>query len=116
MTLTQQDIAALGFNRPKKRARHAWVSKSGKVTLSAKAWKKLVTDVWFRAQGRCENTLPSGKRCPAQANDPHHLKYRSQGGSDEISNVFAACRVCHDAKHQGKREFVPWKETETYDA
>lgn len=114
--LRAQDIAALGANRIKKRSRHGWVSKSGKITLSAKDWRHLVEDVKFRSGGRCENTLPDGTRCPRKARDPHHLQYRSQGGSDTRENVFGACEICHDLEHLKKQKFIPWTETESYDA
>lgn len=117
--LSTQDIASLGFNRPKNKGRRERVSKSGQITLSKKNWRALVQDVWFDAGGRCENTITVpglvAHRCPNKANDPHHLIFRSQGGSDTKENVFAACRFCHDAKHDEKQDFIPWNEGE-YDA
>ncbi len=40
----------------------------------------------------CEN-------CGRVAADIHHLKYRSQGGTDDISNLMALCRTCHEMAH-----------------
>ena len=31
--------------------------------------------------------------------DPHHIVYRSAGGSDDLSNLVWLCRTCHDAEH-----------------
>jgi 5-methylcytosine-specific restriction endonuclease McrA len=32
---------------------------------------------------------------------PHHLKYKSQGGGDELSNLITLCFICHRAHHDG---------------
>lgn len=32
----------------------------------------------------------------------HHIIYRSQGGSDEESNLITLCHTCHKALHEGK--------------
>jgi hypothetical protein len=32
----------------------------------------------------------------------HHIVYRSQGGSDEASNLITLCHTCHKALHNGK--------------
>ncbi len=32
----------------------------------------------------------------------HHIRYRSQGGSDEASNLTTLCHTCHTALHDGK--------------
>lgn len=39
-----------------------------------------------------------------RAVDIHHIKFRSLGGTDEISNLIALCRYCHDKAHND-REF-----------
>ena len=33
------------------------------------------------------------------ASDIHHIIFKSQGGKDEISNLVALCRECHDVAH-----------------
>jgi len=91
----------------KRYRRRGRVSKAGQITLIAREWKLLVEKVWEICGGRCEQTM--GKtRCPARATDPHHLIYRSQGGSDTIANVFGACRYHHNSEHDGKIKFVPF--------
>ena len=35
----------------------------------------------------------------APATDIHHILFKSQGGTDEIDNLVALCRDCHDAAH-----------------
>ena len=37
--------------------------------------------------------------CGATAVDIHHKQFKSQGGTDEIGNLTAMCRICHNKKH-----------------
>jgi 5-methylcytosine-specific restriction endonuclease McrA len=37
--------------------------------------------------------------CGSKAVDIHHIKYKSRGGKDEISNLIALCRYCHNKAH-----------------
>ena len=32
---------------------------------------------------------------------PHHIVFRSQGGTDDLSNLLTLCLRCHDAVHAG---------------
>ena len=34
--------------------------------------------------------------------DPHHLRFRSQGGDDTDENLLWVCRSCHDGIHNGR--------------
>ncbi len=34
----------------------------------------------------------------------HHIRFRSQGGNDEETNLCLLCKICHDARH-GIRSF-----------
>jgi hypothetical protein len=34
-----------------------------------------------------------------RAVDLHHIVYRSQGGTDDINNIVALCRDCHNLAH-----------------
>ena len=40
----------------------------------------------------CEN-------CCSKSVDIHHLKFKSLGGKDEIENLIALCRTCHEKAH-----------------
>ena len=40
----------------------------------------------------CEN-------CSSPGVDIHHLIYRSKGGSNNVENLMALCRVCHNRGH-----------------
>ena len=33
--------------------------------------------------------------------DVHHLRYRSEGGSDKVENLIGVCRHCHELFHKG---------------
>ena len=37
--------------------------------------------------------------CNAVAVDIHHIIFRSQGGKNNIDNLIALCRNCHDISH-----------------
>lgn len=37
--------------------------------------------------------------CVRPATDIHHIKYKSRGGKDEICNLMALCRDCHNLAH-----------------
>lgn len=47
-----------------------------------------------RSGGRCERC---GQR--AERLDAHHRMQRSVGGHDELHNLIAVCRACHDHIH-----------------
>ena len=49
--------------------------------------------------------------CSAQVGELHHIKFRSQGGLDEASNLITLCPSCHRRAHgtngrQIKPEFL----------
>jgi len=47
----------------------------------------------------CEQDVILCEVCGRIAVDIHHIKYRSQGGSDDVDNLIALCRKCHDLAH-----------------
>jgi len=40
--------------------------------------------------------------CGKVAVDIHHIVYRSQGGTDDIENLIALCRSCHNKAHNNE--------------
>ena len=36
------------------------------------------------------------------ASDIHHIRFRGQGGGDEIENLIGICRKCHSMAHTSK--------------
>lgn len=49
-----------------------------------------------RARTRCELC---GQRIQPGQWDAHHRRQRSVGGNDELHNMLAVCRPCHDRIH-----------------
>lgn len=37
----------------------------------------------------------------------HHIKYRSEGGGHEISNLITLCLYCHEQAHSDKKRWKP---------
>lgn len=37
---------------------------------------------------------------------PHHLRYKSHGGPDELNNLITLCWQCHRAHHDGFLDIV----------
>ena len=53
--------------------------------------------VMGRAKGRCEAVVADG--CRRYGTDAHHVQRRSQGGTDDPSNLLWLCRDCHAWVH-----------------
>ena len=62
------------------------------------AYKKVYIDYF----DYCVQDVILCERCSNIAVDIHHLTFKSQGGKDEISNLMALCRCCHDKAHSDK--------------
>ena len=41
--------------------------------------------------------------CNAPAVDIHHATFKSQGGKDDITNLIALCRNCHNKAHNSRQ-------------
>ena len=37
---------------------------------------------------------------------PHHIVFRSHGGTDDLDNLITLCLRCHDAVHMGMLEIL----------
>lgn len=57
---------------------------------------------YYDALGLAECDLIYCEICGAVATDLHHVKYRSEGGSDHYDNLVALCRPHHDFAHKHK--------------
>jgi 5-methylcytosine-specific restriction endonuclease McrA len=58
--------------------------------------KEISTAVFKRDKFRC-------RHCWVRDNlHPHHVVFKSQGGSDALNNLLTLCFVCHRALHDGK--------------
>ena len=74
----------------KRRTRLNPVSK--KRRAARPAWERVKRQVWARDHGIC--AVPW---CARRAEDAHHIRKRSQGGTDVMENLVALDRRCHDA-------------------
>lgn len=61
-------------------------------------WRKVKRLVIKRDNGLCV-------LCGALAVDVHHVKFRSQGGKDDVRNCVCLCRKCHEMAH-GLHKYV----------
>lgn len=85
------------------RARQGFV----RVPLSAKGhksagWSKSQRWCFDRAHGRCE--VRRHPDCTGRAEHAHHMRLRSQGGSDDPANLLAVCHLCHEWVHGHRAE------------
>lgn len=55
-----------------------------------------------RAGDRCEVRRAEG--CTGRAEHAHHIRLRSQGGSDDPANLLAVCHACHEWVHKNRDE------------
>lgn len=55
--------------------------------------------------------------CGKPSSDIHHIVYRSHGGTNDIRNLIALCRGCHDNAHKDEkvmREYLMGLQREIY--
>jgi 5-methylcytosine-specific restriction endonuclease McrA len=62
--------------------------------------RDLSLEVFRRDGWRCRHCKSS------EGLHPHHLKYKSQQGPDELWNLITLCFKCHRAHHDGKLRIV----------
>ena len=60
------------------------------------------TKVYFDYFGYGEDDIILCEVCLRKATDLHHIKYKSRGGTNDIGNIIALCRKCHDLAHNEK--------------
>jgi len=66
--------------------------------------------IYMDYYGYCEQDVILCSVCGKQANSIHHIKYRSQGGKDEIGNLIATDQECHDKAHFKKKPYIQAEE------
>ncbi|QKS96572.1 HNH endonuclease [Vibrio alginolyticus] len=79
-----------------------------KVTLTTTGYERdaaIVAAVLKEADGKCELCDSKSFATPTRSAflEVHHLKYLSESGSDQLSNVVAVCPTCHKELHFGIR-------------
>lgn len=72
------------------------IFKNKPIRLRGKKLKTLQTYVLERDNYSCQ-----GNDCPGgfPLDRPHHIVFKSQGGSDTMENLITLCRHCHGKKH-----------------
>jgi hypothetical protein len=90
----KRDIDATAERKFVERKSH--VTKDGREVLYKIDWQRRVQELRQRCGGRCEYMIPLANiRCSREAADPHHIKLRSRGRDDRLSNLLAVCRYHH---------------------
>ena len=60
------------------------------------------TKVYFKKLGFGDQDLPLCENCGSKSNDIHHLTFKSLGGKNNIENLMALCRKCHNEAHSNR--------------
>jgi len=60
------------------------------------------TKIYLEYLGYGEQDFIPCEHCGKKAVDIHHIIYRSHGGADNIENLIALCRKCHDMAHNNE--------------
>lgn len=64
------------------------------------------TEKYLKHYGYCPDEFVPCLICGKQAVDIHHIIFRSQGGTDDISNLIPLCRECHDKAHHKVKPYL----------
>ena len=83
-----------------KRSRIAPVSSKRRKRMAAYARAR--EQVAERCGGRCEARVDGV--CTGWLEHVHHRRLRSQGGTDDLSNLIGCCNSCHRWAHANPRE------------
>jgi len=60
------------------------------------------TKIYLKHFGYGEQDFISCEHCGKKAVDIHHIIYRSRGGGDNVENLIALCRECHEMAHENE--------------
>ena len=88
-----------GYSDPK-----SFVRIDGSEVLHGWDWTTRKEELFKRCKGKCEWIVDAGLdgavimvyACGKDIADPHHIKPRSKGRDDRLSNLQALCRYHHD--------------------
>ena len=56
-------------------------------------------DVYMKSLNICRSEVVLCEVCGRVAVDVHHILFKSQGGTNDIENLIALDRHCHDVAH-----------------
>jgi 5-methylcytosine-specific restriction endonuclease McrA len=65
---------------------------------ATREWRTLREQALERDDHACTRVI-NATRCGKPARTVHHIVERSQGGTDELSNLASICYACHNAVH-----------------
>ena len=74
----------------------------GSERLVRRDWKRRKQELALRSGGQCEQMVTETLRCRSAATEPHHIRPRSKGRDDRLSNLAHLCHMHHsrlDWKH-----------------
>lgn len=71
---------------------------------TAYGWKKAATGCRDRVNGLCEADSPVCPGRPHRGDQAHHRRLRSQGGTDDPTNLLWVCTLAHDYIHRHPAE------------
>lgn len=54
---------------------------------------------YYKFHGLDKSDILFCKNCGKVATNLHHVKYRSQGGTDDPTNLIPLCNLCHKFHH-----------------
>ena len=57
-------------------------------------------EIYINYFGFCKTEYIPCEYCKSQSVDVHHLLFKSHGGKNEIDNLIALCRSCHNLAHE----------------
>lgn len=66
------------------------------------AWAKARQKVMSKSNGLCYAKIDGV--CGGRAEHVHHIKRRSQGGTNEPNNLLICCHACHEWIHRNPEE------------
>lgn len=97
----KRDVAATEAMQFVEKKSH--VCKDGRHILFGLDWKRRVKQLRDRCGGQCEYEMTEYRgserimtiRCQREAADPHHIKLRSRGRDDRLTNLMGICRHHH---------------------
>lgn len=75
------------------------IPKNKRIRLKGKALKDLFEKVIKRDGWECQAPFCRDLHYRSAIDVPHHIKFRSQGGSDVEENLITCCRYCHRFIH-----------------
>ncbi len=76
--------------------KHRWSTKSRHETGYGSNWDRIRKVALNRDNHLCQSCLRRGR--VTSANQVDHIKPKSRGGTDDLDNLRALCKPCHDEK------------------